>query len=523
MTSPTAYLRNKPEVMVHYSSNVIYLIDPAFQVKRIIERSMRATSKSDPAWLRELAGMSACILASLTLLVSFILPSTIVLGATIKASFTIYANYIITLMGLFAMATLVRTSQQLWRARYKWIPVSALGIGEDGLNVYHGSFAFPLNQSISWTSVRNIAIQVDSPIEEPEKKEPLLKVSTFDGQEVKLRLSAIRSIEERKFLVHAIKMFARRAINPEDLARMLRASDIQDIPFTQLWSEALRSSSPRNCSSVLPTSTLLQDGRFLIKHQIGGGGQGAIYLAEMLDEVDQKFEVALKEYVLPDQEHLFDRKRAIEQFEREVHLLARLKHPSLARLIDAFIEDHRAYLVLEYLKGQNLRELVHSSGRLSFDLTRSLAVQICDVLSYLHGLSPSVVHLDVSPENVVLLPDGSIRLIDFNTCSDGTGLRTKLIAGKQRYMPPEQYRNEITPQCDVYSLGCTLYFMLTGIEPEPLTSLHPKETVVTLDGRVNQLVSEATSLGLTTRTKTVELVKQQLLAISDTGEITGSP
>ena len=65
----------------------------------------------------------------------------------------------------------------------------------------------------------------------------------------------------------------------------------------------------------------------------------------------------------------------------------------------------------------------------------------------------------------------SLTLVDFNTSSDGSGLRTKLIAGKQRYMSPEQFRNEISPSCDIYALGCTMYLMLTGIEPEPFNEM----------------------------------------------------
>ena len=520
MNNLRAFLCNRPEIIVHYSSSVIYMVDPIFQQRRILDRSFRAVSHSDSAWLRQITGFPACYMAVMSTICAVMIPFIVLTAAGLKHLFNTYATHLAVLVGVILLLGVIQFAKLLWKIRYTLIPVSGVGISEDGLNVYRGGLALGLNQNFPWSAVRSICIEIDSPIEAPEKKEPLLKISCLDGKEVKLRLSAIRSIEERKLLVQAIKTFARKTINPEDLARMVRASDIQDIPFTQLWSEALRSSLPRNCSAVLPSSTLLQEGRFLVKQQIGGGGQGAIYLAEMLDEVDQKSGVALKEYVLPDQEHLFDRKRAIEQFEREVHLLARLKHSSLARLIDAFIEDHRAYLVLEYLNGQNLRELIKSTGKLSANLTCSLATQVCDVLSYLHGLTPSVVHLDVSPENVVLLPDGSIKLIDFNTCSDGTGLRTKLIAGKQRYMPPEQYRNEITPQCDVYSLGCTIYFMLTSVEPEPLTSLHPKEKLPLLDERFDQIVSEATSLNLTTRTTTVDLLKQQLLSLYDNPKIT---
>jgi tRNA A-37 threonylcarbamoyl transferase component Bud32 len=510
MSQLANYLRSVPEVVVQYCSSVIPLTDPEFQNRRMLIRSFRSISESDSFWLRQMI-IGSTVLGGMTAVSGLIFLLTLLPWAQWHIPYANLPSSLLLLLSLAALAiSLLLLCYSCWKNRHTFIPISAIGISSDGLTTYHGSLALGFNKHLPWKSITDIRISHDFPPQQKQKKEALIKVSSIGEKDLRLRLSAICSIEERKLLVESFKAYARRATDPEDLARMVRVSDVQDIPFTQLWSEALRSSLPRGSCSVLQSSTLLQQGRFFIKKQIGGGGQGAIYLAEMLDESDEKIDVALKEYILPDQEHLFDRKRAVEQFEREVHLLARLKHSNLARLIDAFIEDHRGYLVLEYLRGQNLREIVKSSGKLTPELTCKITLQLCDVLSYLHDLTPPVVHLDVSPENVIRLPDGSVKLIDFNTSSDGSGLRTKLIAGKQRYMPPEQYRNEIGPQCDIYSLGCTMFFMLTGIEPEPLTVLHPKEKIPDLPAVFDEIVSAATSLSRESRTKTIEELRSRI-------------
>jgi tRNA A-37 threonylcarbamoyl transferase component Bud32 len=509
--------QNTAEIMVQCSSASIHMIDPQFQSRRILDRCGRAISDEDNIYLRQ---TSVSCAATAAMLIGMLIIALAV-GALFNASSSLrglsdLGVLLFSLLNCLFLYFLWRQRNMylsLWRAlKNALLLVNAIGISAEGIRLCR-VLGF-LNQHFLWETVVDIRIVHDFATEEKTEKEVLLEITSSSKKVEKLRLKSIRSIEERKLLVEAFKIYARRAIDVDDIARMVRASDVQDIAFTQLWSEALRSSLPRSSSSVLQAERLLQDGRFFIENQIGGGGQGVIYLAEMLDMADQKTRVALKEYVLPDQEHLFDRKRAIEQFEREVHLLARLKHKSLANLVDAFIEDHRAYLVLEYLEGTNLRDAVKVSGKLSAESCCEISLQLCDVLQYLHSFTPPVVHLDISPENVVVLSDGTIKLIDFNTSSDGSGLRTKLIAGKQRYMPPEQYRNEVSPQCDIYSLGCTMFFMLTGTEPEPLTVLHPKDLVSSLLPELDVIVSEATSLNRETRTTKIEMVRDRLLALS---------
>lgn len=513
--------QNTAEIMVQYSSAVIHMTDPKFQNTRIFERSVRAISNNDLAFLRQMSiGTSAVAFSTAILLIIVVAISALNRWLSflpeIKCAY-FDQNQLISAVGVVYLYV-------LWKRRYVLLSLwtqlkqallsySVIGVSKEGVSMYHKPCLCCFDRHFPWETVTNICIVHDFPAEEKAEKEAMIEITSSEAKPVRLSLKAIRSIEERKLLVDAFKTYARRAIDVNDISRMVRASDVQDIAFTQLWSDALRSSLPRNLSSVLQPETLLQEGRFFIEKQIGGGGQGAIYLAEMLDVADQKTKVALKEYVLPDQEHLFDRKRAIEQFEREVHLLARLKHKNLANLVDAFIEDHRAYLVLEYLDGPNLRDTIKLSGKLSNESFCAISLQLCEVLNYLHSFNPPVVHLDVSPENAIVLADGTAKLIDFNTSSDGSGLRTKLIAGKQRYMPPEQYRNEASPQCDIYSLGCTMFFMLTGIEPEPLTVLHPIASVSSIPLILDSIVSEATRLDKETRTQTIEAVKDKLLTL----------
>ena len=335
---------------------------------------------------------------------------------------------------------------------------------------------------------------------------------------IKLKLDYIQTIEERQllkeFLLHYLNHLEVRQI-ARDLVRMGSAGDL---PFTRLWCLALKDSRPRVETELLEEGRLLQDGRFEIRRCIGGGGQGTVYEA-MMKEIDSASPVALKEYILPDVEHTLEHKAACEQFEKEIRLLGRIKHEGVIRLLDAFVEDHRAYLVIDHIDGLSLRRLVERSGPLSREEAVEIGIEMCSVLEHLHSMTPRIMHLDFSPENILRLADDAgtfdsecrIRVIDFNISAEENAVRTRTVMGKQRYMAPEQYRGRPTPASDLYAAGATLYFLLTGQEPEPIsTSRLNSLTEQRFDKALDALVRRATSMEEEDRFASAKEMKEAL-------------
>src|SRR5581483_5192636 len=100
--------------------------------------------------------------------------------------------------------------------------------------------------------------------------------------------------------------------------------------------------------------------------------------------------------------------------------------------------------------------------------------QMCEILAYLHGLEPPVVHRDFTPDNLMITDDGTLKLLDFNVAMSADNAATSSTAvGKHAYMAPEQFRGLPEPKSDIYSLGATLHFLLTGRDPEPISVSHP--------------------------------------------------
>lgn len=403
-----------------------------------------------------------------------------------------------------------------------------IGISNSHLRLHQRSYLFDFTRrKIAWDDVLSIEIkdkQFKASGQSP-RIEPHLQIVDRFKRITSFRVAAIRTIEERRFLVNTFKRKAPRAIVGKDIGRLIRIGQINDIPFTKLWSRALNTSAGRVNTEVLAPGTLLQDGRLTIKSQIGGGGQGAVYSAELLEGGEPVRQVVLKEYVLPDREHTIERKRAVEMFEREVWALAKFKHAGIVKLFDAFVEDHRAYLVLEKLNGTSLKTHVSEHGPLTELVVCRLALKMCDILEYLHGFQPPVMHLDFSPENLVLDSENKVTLIDFNTCSDGT-FPKKTVIGKQCYMAPEQYRSRPSTASDVYSLGATMFYLLTGKEPEPITVSKPGSVCSTAP-ELDTLVVKATALEQEDR-PSIGTIKQELLALeqklaakSDSNSLTG--
>ncbi|MDQ3804669.1 MAG: serine/threonine protein kinase, partial [Acidobacteriota bacterium] len=212
---------------------------------------------------------------------------------------------------------------------------------------------------------------------------------------------------------------------------------------------------------MIAAGTVLQN-RYLVERQIGQGGMGAVYVA-----TDQRFgsTVALKET-------FFDDPTLRRAFEREARLLNRLRHAALPRVSDHFDEGEGQFLVMEYIPGEDLSDLLKRRGA-PFPARDVLAWadQLLDALDYLHTQEPPVVHRDIKPQNLKLLPRNQIVLLDFGLAK-GTPLQTRVTATGSvfgysfNYAPIEQMQGAGTdPRSDLYSLGATLYHLLTGTTP----------------------------------------------------------
>jgi len=225
--------------------------------------------------------------------------------------------------------------------------------------------------------------------------------------------------------------------------------------------------NPPDNSGPLPgpleAGTVLQR-RYAIQRLLGGGGMGMVYLAH--DQRLSNRPCAIKEMV----DHFIDPQQRIEAndyFAREADTLAQLKHPAIPAISDRFDHQNRHYLVMEYVEGRNLEEeFAVRGGPLPEGLVIDVARQLCDVLGYLHGLVPPVIYRDMKPSNVMLTEKGRVVLVDFGIARLFKAARKGTMIGTLGFAPPEQYQGIADPRSDIYSLGATLHYVVTGRDPE---------------------------------------------------------
>jgi len=203
----------------------------------------------------------------------------------------------------------------------------------------------------------------------------------------------------------------------------------------------------------------LLDGRYRVVKKLGTGGMANVYLAE-----DQELgrRVAIK---LLDERHAQD-EQFVERFRREAESAAGLSHPNVVSIYDRGEAEGTYYIAMEYLEGKTLKELLVARGptpvRVAIDYTR----QILSALEFAHRAG--IVHRDIKPHNVVVAPDGRLKVTDFGIARSGSSQMTEAgsIIGTAQYLSPEQAQGKpVHPSSDLYSVGVVLYEMLTGTVP----------------------------------------------------------
>ena len=210
----------------------------------------------------------------------------------------------------------------------------------------------------------------------------------------------------------------------------------------------------------LKTGSLLRH-RYRIEGILGQGGMGAVYKAF---DINLGVAVAVKE-------NLFTTEEYARQFRREATILASLRHPNMPRVTDHFvIEGEGQYLVMDFIKGVDLRERLEKRGSISEEEALPWFLEICDALVYLHSRNPAILHRDLKPGNIKITPDNRAMLVDFGLAKiveKGGATTTGAKAMTPGFSPPEQYGTGKTDsRTDVYSLGATCYAVLTATIPE---------------------------------------------------------
>ena len=203
----------------------------------------------------------------------------------------------------------------------------------------------------------------------------------------------------------------------------------------------------------------LADGRYRVEDVLGRGGMASVYLARD-GELDRP--VAVKVMA----EHL-DTPGVRERFMREARLAAQLSHPNIVQVFDVGEDDGRPFIVMEYVEGATLADELKAQGPLQPVEVVDLALQVCGGLEHAHAAG--LVHRDIKPQNLLLRPDGTVKIADFGIARAAETTRvTQMgsVLGTAAYLSPEQaLGEEVTASADIYSLGCVLYELLTGRTP----------------------------------------------------------
>jgi serine/threonine protein kinase len=242
--------------------------------------------------------------------------------------------------------------------------------------------------------------------------------------------------------------------------------------------------------SAISTTPILQD-HYVLIGPLGQGGMGTVFMAQDTSLFNR---LCVVKKLRLDGFNDRDKQKAMEFFQREAKILSELKHPNVVHIQAYFQEHGNYYLVMEYVEGNNLQQLLKKRGT---PFTEEQVIQwtttILNVLNYLHNHEPPVIYRDIKPSNIMLDTVNGIKLVDFGIARPYTenSENTHVVSGG--YSPPEQYWGAADPRSDIYALGATMYYLLTGHEPIALQSCSPKLHNVKVSDFIDKIVQRATT------------------------------
>lgn len=207
------------------------------------------------------------------------------------------------------------------------------------------------------------------------------------------------------------------------------------------------------------------DGKYEILKQIGKGGMSVVYLA-MDNRLNKQW--AIKE--IKKTSNGKNNEVIVNSLIAEANLMKKLDHPSLPRIVDIIDNGKTLYVIMDYIEGESLDKILLEYGPQPEEMVISWGMQLCDALGYLHAQRPPIIYRDMKPANIMLKPEGNLKVIDFGIAREykEQNLADTTVLGTKGYAPPEQHGSRQTDaRSDIYALGMTLHHLLTGVDPRP--------------------------------------------------------
>ncbi len=236
------------------------------------------------------------------------------------------------------------------------------------------------------------------------------------------------------------------------------------------------------------------DDKYEILKQIGQGGMSVVYLA-MDKRLNKQW--AVKE--IKKQANGKNDEVIISSLLAEANLMKRLDHPALPRIVDIIDNWQTIYVIMDYIEGESLDKILQEYGAQPQELVLEWGKQLCDALQYLHSQKPPIIYRDMKPANIMLKPEGNLKVIDFGIAREykEKNLADTTVLGTRGYAPPEQHGSRQTDaRSDIYALGMTMHHLLTGADPRPADYMYVpiRQWNHELSGGLERIIDKCTAL-----------------------------
>lgn len=236
------------------------------------------------------------------------------------------------------------------------------------------------------------------------------------------------------------------------------------------------------------------DGKYEILKQIGKGGMSVVYLA-----MDKRLN---KQWAVKEIRKTASGKNnevVVNSLLAEANLMKRLDHAALPRIVDIIDNGQTIFIIMDYIEGESLDKILKEYGAQPQELVIDWAKQLCDVLGYLHSQKPPIIYRDMKPANVMLKPEGNLKVIDFGIAREykEKNLADTTVLGTKGYAPPEQHGSRQTDaRSDIYALGMTMHHLLTGADPRPADYMYVpiRQWNPELSGGLERIIDKCTAL-----------------------------